>query len=239
MITQNLTKQPTFFGCSATDATPLVLYLPNSPWSAYSNFSFEQSGFTQNQLNVTFGNAFDLATYGNGTVDPEWPACLACAVVRGSLRRGRRELPDQCVRCFRRHCWNGLDVDEDVSEGDLDPGLRLEPGVSFREWNETVWNLGVGGGGSSGNGTSGNGNGTGGGGSGGNGSGNGSGNGGSGDGSGGGGSGGSGDGGGGSGSGSGSGSGDDDSGSWSLKNGMPGWAGHAAWVALVVSVLQV
>jgi hypothetical protein len=87
MISLNLTRQPTFFGCHDSSPTPLVLYLPNSPWSAYSNFSYTQTSFTDQQVNLTLGNAFQLATYGNGTVDDAWPACLACAVIRGSISR--------------------------------------------------------------------------------------------------------------------------------------------------------
>jgi hypothetical protein len=40
LINSNATQKPTFFGCNATDdKIPLVLYLPNYPWSAYSNYS--------------------------------------------------------------------------------------------------------------------------------------------------------------------------------------------------------
>lgn len=139
MVTQNFTRQPTFFGCNATQGTPLVLYLPNSPWLGYTNFSFLTTSFTNNQLDLTLDNAFQLATYGNGAVDPDWPACLACAVVKASLERLDVDLPGQCRECFDRHCWDRRESDEEVTEADLDPRLRLRPGVTFEEWNRTEW----------------------------------------------------------------------------------------------------
>lgn len=144
MITQNLTKQPTFFGCNDSDITPLVLYLPNSPWTDYTNFTFRQNSFTENQVNRTFENSFQLATYGNGAVDPEWPACLACAAIRGSLLRLSIDIPVQCQRCFSRHCWDGRNSTVDVIEADMDPAPRLNSSLTYREWNATVWSVGAG-----------------------------------------------------------------------------------------------
>lgn len=139
MITQNFTSQPTFFGCDATEGTPLVLYLPNSPWSGYSNFTYRKSSFTGEQLNDTLENAFQLATYGNGTTDADWPACLACATIRGSMKRMNMTLPDQCSGCFDRHCWNGKNSSDKVTQEDLDLRPRLSPGLSYETWNATVW----------------------------------------------------------------------------------------------------
>lgn len=138
MVSLHLARQPTFFGCGDSSPTPLVLYLPNSPWSAYSNFSYLQSSFTDEQIDLTLGNAFQIATYGNGTVDGAWPACLACAVIRGSLRRLRIDMPRQCRECFERHCWDGR-TSRDVKESDLDPVLRLQPQTRYDEWNRTAW----------------------------------------------------------------------------------------------------
>lgn len=207
MVTQNLTKQPTFFGCNQNDSTPLVLYLPNAPWSSFSNYSYTLTEFTENQLNVTLENAFNVATYGNGAVDPEWPQCLACAAIRGTARRARKTLPERCRQCFQRHCWNGQTANRTITEADLDPKLRLNPDLSFQEWNETVWSVGD----EESGGGSGGGNGTGGGGSGG----------------------GSGGGEGGSGEG-GSGGGGNPSGAGMVGDNLLGLAGHAALIVLVL-----
>lgn len=56
----------TFFGCNDSLETPLVLYMPNAPWSAYTNYSFGTPEFTNNQLDLVFENALNIATYGNG-----------------------------------------------------------------------------------------------------------------------------------------------------------------------------
>ncbi|TID00038.1 Lysophospholipase 1 [Colletotrichum higginsianum] len=162
LVTRNLTRQPTFFGCDAATSppTPLVLYLPNSPWSGYINFTFFKSSFTDNEFDLTADNAFNLATYGNGTVDPSWPACLACATIRASLTRLGLGLPDKCQECFRRHCWDGEVATRAIAPEDLDPRLRLNPGLSYAEWNRTYWNSQK----STGGGTGGNGSGGGGGG---------------------------------------------------------------------------
>ncbi|OHW91337.1 lysophosphoplipase a [Colletotrichum incanum] len=152
LVTQNLIKQPTFFGCDAaiSPPTPLGLYLPNSPWSGYINFTFFKWSFTDNEFDLTADNAFNLATYGNGTVDPSWPACLACTTVRGSLTRLGIELPEKCQECFRHHCWNGNVATRTVTPEDLNPSLRLNSSLSYAEWNQTYWNSQTSTGGSSG-----------------------------------------------------------------------------------------
>ncbi|KAH7326495.1 lysophosphoplipase A [Stachybotrys elegans] len=132
-----LNRQPTFFGCNASAGTPLVLYLPNSPWSAYANFTFYKSSFTDTQINATLGNAFELATYGQ---EEEWSACLACAAVNASLARVEMEIPDQCTQCFNMHCWNGKTIQDEVTSAAFDLKLRLQSDVSYREWNESIWN---------------------------------------------------------------------------------------------------
>ncbi|KAI8289773.1 hypothetical protein K4K60_008023 [Colletotrichum sp. SAR11_57] len=139
LITMNMTRQPTFFGCNDTAPTPLVLYLPNSPWSGYINYTYTKSSFTDNEFDLTVDNAFQLATYGNGTIDAAWPACLACATIRGSLARLGLALPQQCQDCFAKHCWNGMMSTAQVTADDTDPVLRLNSSLSYQEWNQTYW----------------------------------------------------------------------------------------------------
>lgn len=155
LITMNMTRQPTFFGCNDTAPTPLVLYLPNSPWSGYINYTYTKSSFTDNEFDLTVDNAFQLATYGNGTIDAAWPACLACATIRGSLARLGLALPQQCQDCFVKHCWNGMMSTAQVTADDTDPVLRLNSSLSYQEWNQTYWSSQTSTGGASGGGTSG------------------------------------------------------------------------------------
>ncbi|KAF5025162.1 hypothetical protein F66182_2738 [Fusarium sp. NRRL 66182] len=139
IVAQNLSFQPTFFGCDADDNTPLLLWLPNAPWTGYTNYSYTQTEFTDAQLDIAFDNAFQVATYGNGTVDENWPSCLACAAIKGSLRRLDMDLPKQCEECFERHCWDGTTSDREASAADFNLRPRLDPELSFEEWNKTDW----------------------------------------------------------------------------------------------------
>ncbi|KAJ3528097.1 hypothetical protein NM208_g10373 [Fusarium decemcellulare] len=142
LVTQNLTKQPTFFGCNATKNTPLLLYLPNAPWTGYSNYSYQQTEFTDEQVQIALENAFQVATYGNGTVDENWPACLACATIKGSLDRLSIKLPTQCQECFNKHCWDGKNSSTKATAADFDLTPRLEPNLTYEEWNKTEWSAG-------------------------------------------------------------------------------------------------
>ncbi|KAM0084035.1 hypothetical protein ACKRZS_003756 [Fusarium odoratissimum] len=139
IVAQNLSFQPTFFGCNASSSTPLLLWLPNAPWTGYTNYSYAQTQFTTNQVDIALENAFQVATYGNGSVDENWPACLACAAIKGSLRRLDIEMPKQCEQCFERHCWNGTTSDRKATAGDFNLTPRLEPELSFAKWNESDW----------------------------------------------------------------------------------------------------
>lgn len=138
MVTRNFTKQPVFFGCNETDV-PLVLYLPNSPWTAYSNYSYMKTSITPSDLDLVLENAFQLATYGNGTIDSDWPTCLACAAIKGSLERVGVDWPDACKKCFSQHCWDGKETDKTVTNEDFNLTPRLRPGLSYEEWNATEW----------------------------------------------------------------------------------------------------
>ncbi|KAF4993218.1 hypothetical protein FGRMN_6582, partial [Fusarium graminum] len=131
IVAQNLSFQPTFFGCNASDDTPLLLWLPNAPWTGYTNYTYTQAQFTNTQLDIALDNAFQIATYGNGSVDENWPACLACAAIKGSLRRVDIDLPEQCDKCFQRHCWNGTTSSRKATEADFDLKPRLDQGLSF------------------------------------------------------------------------------------------------------------
>ena len=40
MVNLQMNKYPTFFGCNASADVPLVLYIPNAPWTAYTNYTY-------------------------------------------------------------------------------------------------------------------------------------------------------------------------------------------------------
>jgi lysophospholipase len=141
-INRNYTFKPTFFGCDAeltnTNDTsgPIVLYLPNAPYSSYTNFTWYQDTFTDEQMAVILTNGFNYVTQGNSTLDQEWPECLGCAAIDRSLSKLGIERTEQCQRCMKKYCWDGV---EDNSEtGPVDIPLVLDPSWTYAEWNKST-----------------------------------------------------------------------------------------------------
>lgn len=140
-INRNYTRDPVFFGCDASLTTtkstdsPIVLYLANSAWSAYTNFTFTQAATTFQQMSDIYTNSFNIMTQGNGTFNSGWPECLACAVIDRSLEKVGLNRTAQCSQCFKKYCWDGTTDDRPV--GPIDERLRLFPNETFAEWNAT------------------------------------------------------------------------------------------------------
>jgi lysophospholipase len=109
-VNLGLNNRPTFFGCDGTNLTgpaPLIVYMPNAPYSALSNYSTFTLSYTDDERNAVIQNGYNVATMGNGTIDSEWPACVACAVLSRSFTRTGTKEPSACTDCFNRYCWNG------------------------------------------------------------------------------------------------------------------------------------
>ncbi|KAF2169207.1 hypothetical protein M409DRAFT_36163 [Zasmidium cellare ATCC 36951] len=140
-INRNYSIRPTFFGCDANLTTtndtqaPIILYLGNAPYSAYTNYSAFQSAFSDENIAVIMTNGFNQLSQGNGTLDAEWPECLGCAAIDRSLAKVGMQRSEQCQRCLERYCWDGVSDDND--SGIVDPALILDPSFSFEEWNRT------------------------------------------------------------------------------------------------------
>jgi lysophospholipase len=109
-VNLGLNNRPTFFGCNASNMTghsPLIVYLPNTPYVYQSNTSTYQLQYNNTERNAIIQNGYDMATMGNGTVDKDWPTCVACAVLSRSFDRTGEKVPDACSQCFTKYCWNG------------------------------------------------------------------------------------------------------------------------------------
>lgn len=109
-VNLGLNQRPTFFGCtngSNTPSGPLIVYIPNAPYSFHSNVSTFDLEYSTEERNQIIQNGYNVATLGNGTVDPNWPACVGCAILSRSLIRTRTSIPAKCADCFARYCWNG------------------------------------------------------------------------------------------------------------------------------------
>lgn len=125
-INLGLNNRPTFFGCNASNMTgpaPLIVYVPNAPYITHSNQSTFTLSYNNTFRNAIIENGYDVATQGNGTVDVEWPACVACAVLSRSFDKTGTTVPDACNTCFNRYCWNGTTDSSDP--GSYQPSFKL------------------------------------------------------------------------------------------------------------------
>jgi lysophospholipase len=99
--------RPTFFGCEANGTTPIIVYVPNYPWSYYGNTSTYQLSYenaTAQQVVLNGMRSFTL----NGTVET-WPKCLACALTDRSFGCTASNRSSECQQCFNTWCWDGTD----------------------------------------------------------------------------------------------------------------------------------
>ncbi|KAL3473584.1 lysophospholipase catalytic domain-containing protein [Aspergillus californicus] len=107
-VNKGLNSRPTFFGCNSTNTTaPLVVYLPNSPYSFLSNFSTFTLTYSEDERDNSIQNGYDVVTMGNSTQDSDWSACVGCAILSRSFDRTNEQVPDICTQCFDRYCWDG------------------------------------------------------------------------------------------------------------------------------------
>lgn len=131
-INLGLNNNPTFFGCNASNFTlaagqtvpPLVVYLPNAPYTTDSNVSTFTDSYSLAQRNDIILNGLNAGSQGNATLDSEWPACVACAALSRSLVRTRTAVPATCQSCFTKYCWNGtLDTSD---PGAYEPAFKIQ-----------------------------------------------------------------------------------------------------------------
>ncbi|KAI8947198.1 lysophospholipase [Xylaria longipes] len=151
-INLGLNRKPTFFGCNTSEFTsgsdgadvsipPLIIYVPLTPYTAYSNASTFDPSYSDEERNAFIQNGFNVATMGNGTVDAQWPACAACAVLSRSLERTSTTIPATCQTCFQRYCWNGTTDSTPVSSYEPQPilGLTALSAAANVEMGGLVW----------------------------------------------------------------------------------------------------
>lgn len=139
-INLGLNMHPTFFGCktaSSNSSGPLVIYLPNAPYSYQSNFTTFDLEYSNNERDQIIRNGYNVVTVGNGTEDSDWPACVGCAILARSLVRTGTDVPSKCVDCFERYCWNG--TVNSTTPNTYEPELMMSPGaICSASWLRTV-----------------------------------------------------------------------------------------------------
>jgi len=109
-VNLGLNTRPTFFGCDSSNMTgpaPIVVYIPNYPYSTYSNVSTFTLSYEDSQRDDIILNGYEVATMANSTRDGNWTACVGCAILSRSFERTKTTLPDICTQCFKNYCWDG------------------------------------------------------------------------------------------------------------------------------------
>lgn len=109
-VNKGLNTRPTFFGCDSKNMTgpsPLVVYLPNYPYVAFSNVSTYDLTYNNTERNAIITNGADIVTMANSTRDSEWSTCVGCAILSRSFERTNTTVPDACSSCFEKFCWDG------------------------------------------------------------------------------------------------------------------------------------
>ena len=140
-INRNYTTKPVFSGCDANLTTtndtraPIILYLANSPYSSFTNYSGFTETVSYENIQAIMTNSANMVTQGNSTLDSDWPECLGCAAIDRSLAKVGMERTVQCQQCMSRWCWDG--TADNTPTGWVDLSLVLDPSSSFAEWNKT------------------------------------------------------------------------------------------------------
>ena len=125
-VNLGLNTRPTFFGCDSknqTKASPLIVYIPNSPYVYYSNVSTFDPSYNNTERNAIVENGYYVATMANGTRDSQWPTCMGCAILSRSMERTGTTVPDVCRQCMNRYCWDG--TLNSTKPAEYDPKLLL------------------------------------------------------------------------------------------------------------------
>lgn len=128
-VNLGLNSHPTFFGCNSSNTstmTPLIVYIPNSPYTFQSNISTFDPSYNTSERNAIVMNGNDAATMGNASVDATWPTCVGCAILSRSLERTNTRVPDVCTQCFQKFCWDGT-VNSTNATGSYEPPYKATP----------------------------------------------------------------------------------------------------------------
>jgi lysophospholipase len=127
-VNLGLNTRPTFFGCDASNITeahtvPLIVYLPNSPYTYNSNISTFQLSTNDTQRDEIILNGYNVATMGNSTIGSDWAMCAGCAILKRSFGRTGTSVPHACAKCYDKYCWDG--TLNSTNPANYDPALSI------------------------------------------------------------------------------------------------------------------
>ncbi|WVQ86248.1 hypothetical protein IAT38_008416 [Cryptococcus sp. DSM 104549] len=123
-----MNRRPTFFGCGDR-TTPVVVYVPQTPWTYYSNHSTWRLTYPATTARSTLLNGLRSLTLNS--TSPLWPQCLACALTDRAFSYTDANRTAVCQKCFTLFCWDGVGEAgrEEMSLGKWDAGQGAEMGV--------------------------------------------------------------------------------------------------------------
>lgn len=133
-VNLGLNKRPTFFGCDSKNLTgpaPLIVYLPNAPYTHLSNTSTFDLSYSYEDRDAMITNGYNVVTRGNGTEDTNWSSCVGCAILSRSAERTGTTLPQVCTQCFKTYCWDGT-INSTEPEN-YEPQVMIKTSPAFRE----------------------------------------------------------------------------------------------------------
>lgn len=129
-VNTGLNQHPVFFGCDANArpnaTTPIVIYVPNYPWSSASNTSTYQLEYQTSQALDIIANSARSVTLNNTLGADKWSHCLACAMADRAVARGGQERSQKCRDCFSQWCWDGK-VDDSTPANEYEPIVGTVP----------------------------------------------------------------------------------------------------------------
>ncbi|EEB07017.1 lysophospholipase [Schizosaccharomyces japonicus yFS275] len=131
-VSLGLNSRPTFFGCDGRNTTlnssvvnnktpPLVVYLPNAPWTFDSNISTFDLSIDDDDVDDIIKNSVINVSQNNSET---FTTCIACALIQRSLERKNMSTTSQCKQCFSDYCWNGTVVSSKDTTIVYNPTLR-------------------------------------------------------------------------------------------------------------------
>ncbi|ETS80978.1 Lysophospholipase [Pestalotiopsis fici W106-1] len=132
-INLGLNRKPTFFGCdvnnftSPDNAPPLVVYIANTPYTAWSNVSTYDPSYADDERNNIIQNGYNVGTMGNGTLGDSgnWRTCIGCAIMSRTWAKAGADVPSVCQDCFTEYCWDGTVNSTAVGSFEPEPFLTL------------------------------------------------------------------------------------------------------------------
>nr|ODN90127.1 hypothetical protein L203_02050 [Cryptococcus depauperatus CBS 7841] len=124
-----LNRRPVFFGCDTTQ-TPMIIYIPQNPWTYYSNQSTFRLEYSLVEAQKMMLNGLRSTTLNSTT--PIWSTCLSCALTDRAFGYTAENRTDICSECFKLFCWKReLHV---VRSESLDEDGTYSPTMGIPSW---------------------------------------------------------------------------------------------------------